>query len=102
MTTQNLRNAQTERRYLTRFRSEEHTSELQSRSDLVCRLLLEKKKKKKQKRSEKHIKNKIKKTKEDQYWYHSGTLMMVADKTRHRIVTITQTVQRHRRCYKHI
>src|SRR2546421_4575185 len=27
-------------------RSEEHTSELQSRSDLVCRLLLEKKKKK--------------------------------------------------------
>src|SRR5216683_4630991 len=30
-----------------RPRSEEHTSELQSRSDLVCRLLLEKKKKKK-------------------------------------------------------
>src|SRR2546428_4684610 len=30
-------------------RSEEHTSELQSRSDLVCRLLLEKKKKKKYK-----------------------------------------------------
>src|SRR5216683_549076 len=29
------------------WRSEEHTSELQSRSDLVCRLLLEKKKKKK-------------------------------------------------------
>src|SRR5947208_7476703 len=28
-------------------RSEEHTSELQSRDDLVCRLLLEKKKKKK-------------------------------------------------------
>src|SRR5438067_3083637 len=28
------------------FRSEEHTSELQSRFDLVCRLLLEKKKKK--------------------------------------------------------
>src|SRR2546428_1868529 len=27
------------------LRSEEHTSELQSRSDLVCRLLLEKKKK---------------------------------------------------------
>src|SRR2546421_6982353 len=34
------------RLYLSR--SEEHTSELQSRSDLVCRLLLEKKKKKKQ------------------------------------------------------
>src|SRR5947207_4277378 len=30
-----------------RIRSEEHTSELQSHSDLVCRLLLEKKKKKK-------------------------------------------------------
>src|SRR5690349_22872032 len=29
-------------------RSEEHTSELQSRRDLVCRLLLEKKKKQKQ------------------------------------------------------
>src|SRR2546421_8049760 len=33
-----------------RARSEEHTSELQSRSDLVCRLLLEKKKKKKSSR----------------------------------------------------
>src|SRR5690349_22666502 len=31
------------------LRSEEHTSELQSRRDLVCRLLLEKKKKKKEK-----------------------------------------------------
>src|SRR2546421_12422275 len=31
---------------ITEARSEEHTSELQSRSDLVCRLLLEKKKKK--------------------------------------------------------
>src|SRR5690349_22101763 len=31
----------------SRCRSEEHTSELQSRRDLVCRLLLEKKKKKK-------------------------------------------------------
>src|SRR2546428_7566667 len=29
---------------IERFRSEEHTSELQSRSDIVCRLLLEKKK----------------------------------------------------------
>src|SRR2546428_4643647 len=29
---------------LGQWRSEEHTSELQSRSDLVCRLLLEKKK----------------------------------------------------------
>src|SRR2546428_8360694 len=32
------------RRIAERRRSEEHTSELQSRSDLVCRLLLEKKK----------------------------------------------------------
>src|SRR2546421_8396630 len=39
MSTRKPRNAAT--------RSEEHTSELQSRSDLVCRLLLEKKKKKK-------------------------------------------------------
>src|SRR5437867_5871862 len=34
-------------RYKTFKRSEEHTSELQSPYDLVCRLLLEKKKKKK-------------------------------------------------------
>src|SRR5690349_22356573 len=33
------------------LRSEEHTSELQSRRDLVCRLLLEKKKKKKKKQT---------------------------------------------------
>src|SRR5215475_16144394 len=41
-------------------RSEEHTSELQSRENLVCRLLLEKKKKKKQ-----LIKNKKKKKKKN-------------------------------------
>src|SRR5690349_23705362 len=35
-------------------RSEEHTSELQSRRDLVCRLLLEKKKQKK-KNKQRHI-----------------------------------------------
>src|SRR6266516_8186745 len=40
-------------------RSEEHTSELQSPYDLVCRILLEKKKKKKQKRI--HYKKKKKK-----------------------------------------
>src|SRR5206468_11498595 len=39
-------------------RSEEHTSELQSRSDLVCRLLLEKKKKKKKKKKLKNINKK--------------------------------------------
>src|SRR2546430_9887514 len=33
------------RRYARERRSEEHTSELQSQSNLVCRLLLEKKKK---------------------------------------------------------
>src|SRR5437667_8519396 len=48
----------------TAIRSEEHTSELQSHHDLVCRLLLEKKKKKKKKRKPKkhynrHKKNKI-------------------------------------------
>src|SRR5205809_3267086 len=41
-------------------RSEEHTSELQSRLHLVCRLLLEKKKKKKKKKTIMK-KNKIKK-----------------------------------------
>src|SRR5207249_11640644 len=35
-------------------RSEEHTSELQSRFDLVCRLLLEKKKKKKKQNTTKN------------------------------------------------
>src|SRR5437588_2009539 len=44
-------------------RSEEHTSELQSHSDLVCRLLLEKKKKKKQKKTKTtHNKKKTKQT----------------------------------------
>src|SRR5438874_4645151 len=36
----------------SRPRSEEHTSELQSRRDLVCRLLLEKKKKKNEKKEQ--------------------------------------------------
>src|SRR5688572_32314865 len=38
-------------------RSEEHTSELQSQSNLVCRLLLEKKKKKTNKRISNHYQN---------------------------------------------
>src|SRR5438067_7104638 len=38
-------------------RSEEHTSELQSRFDLVCRLLLEKKKKKKKTKDNKKYEN---------------------------------------------
>src|SRR5688572_31609380 len=36
-------------RTMQQMRSEEHTSELQSQSNLVCRLLLEKKKKKQKK-----------------------------------------------------
>src|SRR5260370_32662868 len=40
---------------LTGVRSEEHTSELQSHLNLVCRLLLEKKKKKKTNRQYKNI-----------------------------------------------
>ena len=48
-----------------RGRSEEHTSELQSHSDLVCRLLLEKKKKTKKKKSKK------KKKKNKQQWTHA-------------------------------
>src|SRR5688572_31786755 len=38
-------------------RSEEHTSELQSQSNLVCRLLLEKKKKKKKSNKPNHTHN---------------------------------------------
>src|SRR5690349_24220879 len=38
-------------------RSEEHTSELQSRRDLVCRLLLEKKKKKKNEKTNEITRN---------------------------------------------
>src|SRR5438034_3682057 len=52
-------------------RSEEHTSELQSHSDLVCRLLLEKKKKKKKK------KNKRKKQTDDR----DSTTQIVTTKT---------------------
>src|SRR5439155_24484907 len=40
------------------IRSEEHTSELQSRGHLVCRLLLEKKKKRKNKKNKKKKKKK--------------------------------------------
>src|SRR2546427_8130453 len=46
-----------------RTRSEEHTSELQSQSNLVCRLLLEKKKKKKKKNNNR-VKNRRTLTKE--------------------------------------
>src|SRR5437868_8777861 len=54
-------------------RSEEHTSELQSRFDLVCRLLLEKKKKKKKKKNKKKKKKikKKKKKKNHRYIYNN-------------------------------
>src|SRR5688572_31403363 len=45
-------------------RSEEHTSELQSQSNLVCRLLLEKKKKKNKKKQNKTTKKKTRLTKQ--------------------------------------
>src|SRR5471032_3704290 len=55
--------------YVEGLRSEEHTSELQSHHDLVCRLLLEKKKKKhnknKQKKKKKKNKNKKQKKKKN-------------------------------------
>src|SRR5688572_32574934 len=44
------------------LRSEEHTSELQLQSNLVCRLLLEKKKKKKKQKKEKYNRKKKNKT----------------------------------------
>ena len=47
------------------FRSEEHTSELQSRLHLVCRLLLEKKKNNKKKQTNKQTKKTNKKQKKD-------------------------------------
>src|SRR2546422_2956376 len=50
-------------------RSEEHTSELQSRLHLVCRLLLEKKKKKKN--------TKVIKQKEKQMIYNKNKLVLV-------------------------
>ena len=46
--------------WATTARSEEHTSELQSHSDLVCRLLLEKKKKKRNFTRHKHPQNREK------------------------------------------
>src|SRR5437868_8399513 len=46
------------------MRSEEHTSELQSRFDLVCRLLLEKKKKKKKNKNIEKKKNNKRETKQ--------------------------------------
>src|SRR5258706_11966215 len=46
------------RQLIGHYRSEEHTSELQSLTNLVCRLLLEKKKKKKTEAARKTTRNK--------------------------------------------
>src|SRR6267142_6281665 len=54
-----------DRRSCPRSRSEEHTSELQSHVNLVCRLLLEKKKKKEQNQNIKKKKKKINKKKHE-------------------------------------
>src|SRR5438105_5593883 len=59
------------------IRSEEHTSELQSRVDLVCRLLLEKKKKKEKKRKKK--KEKRNKTENDRTVYDNDSTDTVHD-----------------------
>src|SRR5437588_6527836 len=54
------RRVQCQRRYAASAeRSEEHTSELQSHSDLVCRLLLEKKKKQKHKQIQRSAATKL-------------------------------------------
>src|SRR5438105_9481035 len=50
------------RRRRSGTRSEEHTSELQSRVDLVCRLLLEKKKKNKARENKNYTKEQYQKT----------------------------------------
>src|SRR5687768_17695233 len=57
-----------------RGRSEEHTSELQSRLHLVCRLLLEKKKKKKNKKKRKKEKKEKRDTYITQNIYHTTTI----------------------------
>src|SRR5688572_801868 len=54
-------------------RSEEHTSELQSQSNLVCRLLLEKKKKKKKKTNKKKNNNKKEVTSINKSYRHATT-----------------------------
>src|SRR5438874_5574761 len=59
-------------------RSEEHTSELQSRRDLVCRLLLEKKKKNKKR---KHFVVEIKKKQQQEYTtYHERLITSRCDR----------------------
>src|SRR5207247_3794505 len=59
---------------LHRLRSEEHTSELQSRVDLVCRLLLEKKKNKKNTQKNQRIKKRSSDQRRSKHDYISSTL----------------------------
>src|SRR5690242_20802239 len=54
------------------IRSEEHTSELQSHVNLVCRLLLEKKKKKKSSNTSKNKKKKCLDTESKRNVFNSG------------------------------
>src|SRR5437667_7856304 len=61
-------------------RSEEHTSELQSHHDLVCRLLLEKKKKKQIKKQQTEQQNKV-------------NIQRIIHKQRHRMINATQYTQ---------
>src|SRR5437899_6152896 len=56
-TSEEIANAEDQRRSPPQRRSEEHTSELQSLRHLVCRLLLEKKKKKNKQKINKNIRN---------------------------------------------
>src|SRR5258706_6459672 len=54
------------------FRSEEHTSELQSLTNLVCRLLLEKKKKKSTRAKPRHSQLVIERLDVDRTYCHSS------------------------------
>src|ERR1035437_7042329 len=62
-------------------RSEEHTSELQSRQYLVCRLLLEKKKKKKKKKEQNRVHILV--HAEQSSWTHSVARTRTACQTMH-------------------
>src|SRR5436309_12452887 len=58
----NCRRGQERFRLCRRARSEEHTSELQSRENLVCRLLLEKKKKSNRNNNKSHDTDNVRQT----------------------------------------
>src|SRR3989475_7863509 len=63
-------------------RSEEHTSELQSQSNLVCRLLLEKKKKKKQNdQKSRRRRYMIRKVKHGREWQSTNDVEMAVPET---------------------